>query len=716
MADAELIINIEAQTGGLDRALLKTERQVNRFSTRIGRMLTRLGSTSRRASKRGGASGGMPSFDMGKPGKGGKMSKGRGRRGGKMTLSQAQNIAGTVGNIAMTLAGFTPWGRGLMIAAKGARLAQGALAVGRARGAGSRVLGGIGTAVRVAIVRLFSGIKRIILNVAFAARAAAKTIFKAMTVIGSVIAAVAIKAARDLLKTQDAFAQLGAKLGLAGEEMADVERITKDIFRTNTGLKLSLEEVGGAAVQVKRALGGSEQELQAWTRDLLRFDQITGGAYGVERIVGAVANIGRVWGGEPTNILNRLYTSSTKVNDSQGELIDTFIEYSAAIAEAGFTFEDFLGRIERGVTVGGIMGFDKGADLLLSFIDVTDEIDQKKIDALSQLGPAKWVQSIVQAMRGQSFDLTRAEAFDLMVDRLLELDDLGLQRTIGESLFGALFKDLGVQGVAALRGLDEPMQGLKDMNRTLEEMGQILDNVLASKWARVMNTLGLNLQAAVAPFLPEILDSLNRISIALIGADLEKLITVVLPGLVRTLAAVTAVLLRFVAILSEIITTIPQGILSLAGGAYRELADFAGLLAGRRQPQLYWNPRPGTNAITGETYPPIPIEDPVARSHGLFGLFRRYERVTPGLPPKEPGGGGLFRTRETVTPGLPPKEPGGGGLFGTPRIRVSPATSGTGGFGGTGGGGNIIINSYNTDGSQIPRQIDDVLRERRGLR
>ena len=713
MADAELIINIEAQTGGLDRALLKTERQVNRFSTRIGRMLTRLGSTSRRASKRGGASGGMPSFDMGKPGKAGKMSKGRGRRGGKMTLSQAQNIAGTVGNIAMTLAGFTPWGRGLMIAAKGARLAQGALAVGRARGAGSRVLGGIGTAVRVAIVRLFSGIKRIILNVAFAARAAAKTIFKAMTVIGSVIAAVAVKATRDLLKTQEAFAQLGAKLGLAGEEMADVERITKDIFRTNTGLKLSLEEVGGAAVQVKRALGGSERELQAWTRDLLRFDQITGGAYGVERIVGAVANIGRVWGGEPTNILNRLYTSSTRVNDSQGELIDTFIEYSAAIAEAGFTFEDFLGRIERGVTVGGIMGFDKGADLLLSFIDVTDEIDQKKIDALSQLGPAKWVQSIVQAMRGQSFDLTRAEAFDLIVDRLLELDDLGLQRTIGESLFGALFKDIGVRGVAALRGLDEPTQGLKDMNRTLEEMGQILDNVLASKWARVMNTLGLNLQAAVAPYLPSIIESLNRISVALSGQEIVDLITVWIPALVRGLAFLTDVFLRLVAAILEMESI--QWFLRMVadffkGSSAGRVGNLIGAISGRG---------------LGRAIEPVPSESADA-ARGI-GLLYNSMYGSPLAPPRGASGG----AGERWTPSRdwnPPMTRNSQGQMAPELdncvvihhpVRRDVEMEQNWRLGGNSGDypyGGVIINSYNTDGSQIPRQIDDILRERRGLR
>lgn len=177
------------------------------------------------------------------------------------------------------------------------------------------------------------------------------------------------------------------------------------------------------------------------------------------------------------------------------DFLDTIREYSPFFGSLGFSADDTLSIINRGLDAGA-RNADLVADAVKEFgILIRDPATLEAVSALdSQTG------DLVRSF--QEGKITGEDAFSGILARISEIEDPILRNTLGVATFGTKWEDLGEQAALALGKTDE---GLISSAGAAEEAGNKI-----TSFGEILPRIGDKLASALAPAGEAVLGFVNE--------------------------------------------------------------------------------------------------------------------------------------------------------------------------------------------------------------
>lgn len=255
---------------------------------------------------------------------------------------------------------------------------------------------------------------------------------------------------------------LQASLGVTRDEAERLGDVAKNVFANNWGD--SLDDVNQAVIDVEqqfKGLGGISDEMAA---------QLTSGAFALRD----------TFGGETTDYISAARTlmeqfgiSSQQALDfvtsgmqgglnSSGDFLDSIGEYSTQFANAGADAGQFFSVMETGLG-SGVLGTDKAADLFKEFtLRITDG-SSTTADALKGIG----LSADELGQQIASGQLSKADVFDTIIDKLRRMDDSVARDQIATALLGTQYEDMGLGAALAISTTNTALDDLGGATDTL---------------------------------------------------------------------------------------------------------------------------------------------------------------------------------------------------------------------------------------------------------
>lgn len=380
----------------------------------------------------------------------------------------------------------------------------------------------------------------------------------AMTAVGAGILGVAGSAVSSASEFDSASKKMAVSLGQPLEKAQEFDEVIKEVYGNNFGE--TIEDVGEAATKVAQSLGtigitGTDEISKATQsaialRDTFEVD--------VAESMDAVKTLVENFGISSTEAFDFVTAGFQKGLNGSGDFVDSIREYSVQFKEGGATADQFFSVLETGLQ-GGVLGTDKAADMFKEFRVRILDGSKATTDALAQLG-INHEEFLGKLSSGQ---MTIAEAFGLVQEKLRGTNDQSVLMQAGVGLLGTQFEDLGATAALAidmtktkmtdLAGSTEGLNGqYKTTAATWSELGrniQILFADVGTTAVPMLNDLLLKIVEVVKGLRewvkehPQLSQAIFLIVTA-IGALFAVLgpILMVLPGLAVAFAGITSVL------------------------------------------------------------------------------------------------------------------------------------------------------------------------------
>lgn len=273
---------------------------------------------------------------------------------------------------------------------------------------------------------------------------------------------------------------LQASLGLTRDQAEELGGIAQAVFADNWGNSLS--EVSETLGTVKQRLGNLyEDELADATTDAIALRD----TFGVEmpESVDAAKTLMDNFGLTSEQAFDFIAKGFQSGLDRSGDFLDTIGEYSTQFSNGGADAGQFFSLLQSGMQ-GGVLGTDKAADAFKEFRVRIQDGSSLTSDSLKAIG----IDANTLAQQMASGQVTAADAFQLVVDKLGTVDDANLRMQAGVGLLGTQFEDLGTAGALALSLTGT---SLTDMAGATDTLNAKYNN-LGAVWE------GVNRQALVA--------------------------------------------------------------------------------------------------------------------------------------------------------------------------------------------------------------------------
>lgn len=276
------------------------------------------------------------------------------------------------------------------------------------------------------------------------------------------IGAAAAGVAKTGIETADeqtaARGQMAAYTGKTGEELAELEEVSKDVFRQGYGEDLMDASQGVATLHAYTKTTG--EELQGATQIAFRMRDVFG--HDIPESARTAQQMMSVFGISVKDAYALMAAGAQNGADKNGNLLDTINEYALYYEKAGKSAEEFMGSLTAG-SENGIYDVDKIGDAMKEFtIRMADGSETTK-EGLKTLGveamdlPGKFAQG------GE----TASAAFDLIIDKLLAVEDPLTRNQTGIALFGTQWEDTGG---AILEIFDQIDSGATDARAALDAL------------------------------------------------------------------------------------------------------------------------------------------------------------------------------------------------------------------------------------------------------
>jgi phage-related minor tail protein len=301
------------------------------------------------------------------------------------------------------------------------------------------------------------------------------------------------------LEAQGIMNNIQARTGATGAELEALGDIAKDVFLSGFGD--NAKDAADSVIQVTQVLNQTgdaavDSAKKALTmRDVFEID--------IPESLRAVRSANKQFGDETADTFDMMTTLIQRVGDPFQDLADTINEYSADMAQAGFTQAEFFGILERGVSLGA-RNFDILADLVREFtIRIIDGSDKTR-NALNALFAetgrggeeyfaleteiSRTTDAIEENERALKESEGAYEAQRLVVGELeaqlsearRELDSLSRPNLRGMEEFDDALFSLDQQAKRlqlALLGLEEDTPAFENTRAQLEEINKEMDRV-----------------------------------------------------------------------------------------------------------------------------------------------------------------------------------------------------------------------------------------------
>lgn len=281
---------------------------------------------------------------------------------------------------------------------------------------------------------------------------------------GAAIGGIAVGTAVMVGKTVKYLAKLGdeynsamndiaASTGLAGEELAGMGDVIKDVYASNFGE--SMEDVAGGIAEIHKMTGLVEEELAATTKGAYALSDTFG--YDVAESARAAKAMMTNFGVSGEEAMGLIAAGAQNGLDYSGELIDSINEYSVQFAKLGFSADDMFNIFQEGAD-SGAWNLDKVGDAVKEFSIRSIDGSKGTTEAFEALGLDAKKMMKTFAAGGEDASI----AFQGVLTSLMDMDDQVKRDEIGVKLFGTQWEDLGTEAMSALSDITTEAYNTED--------------------------------------------------------------------------------------------------------------------------------------------------------------------------------------------------------------------------------------------------------------
>lgn len=249
--------------------------------------------------------------------------------------------------------------------------------------------------------------------------------------------------------------------GVTKAEMEGLNSVMASVYADNFGEDMN--DVAEAVANVKKNLGGTDQEIQEATEAAFGFRDTFG--YEIPESTRAASAIMKNFGGTAKEAYDLMAKGAQNGLDFSGELIDNINEYSVQFAKAGLSAEDMFNIMAA--------GYEEGAWNLDKIGDAVKELNIRLVDGsdttvagLEAIGLNADEVAKKMSNGGETAKQTYAE----VITKLAEMDDKQAQNIAGVNLFGTMWEDLGPEVIAQLAAMEGEYSNVKG---TMDEINQV---------------------------------------------------------------------------------------------------------------------------------------------------------------------------------------------------------------------------------------------------
>lgn len=295
---------------------------------------------------------------------------------------------------------------------------------------------------------------------------------------------------------QQASNNIQASTGATKEEMEGLKDVMTKVYANNFGEDMN--DVADAVANVKKYLGGTDQEIQKATESAFAFRDTFG--YEIPESTRAASMVMKYFGGDVENAYDLMAKGAQKGLDFSGEMLDTIIEYAPQFSKAGLSAEQMFNIMAAGYEEGA-WNLDKVGDAVKELnVRLVDGSDTTK-EGLKAIGMN--ADEVAKKMSEGGEEATKT--YKKIIQGLAEMDDKQAMNIAGVNLFGTMWEDLGPDVVAQLA----TMEGAYD------DVKGIMDEINEAKYDDAKSALeALKRKAEVSLLLPISEDIMPAISSA----------------------------------------------------------------------------------------------------------------------------------------------------------------------------------------------------------
>lgn len=269
---------------------------------------------------------------------------------------------------------------------------------------------------------------------------------------------------------QTATSDIQAQLGTTAEEAERLGDVALDVFGSN--FAGSVGEAGQAVALVRQQLGDlADDELQRVTKNAFRLSD----TFGVDtpESISAAKTLMEDFGLTSDQAFDFIASGFQRGLDRSGDFLDTIGEYSTQFANGGADAGQFFSLMESGLQ-GGMLGTDKAADAFKEFRVRIQDGSDTTIESLEAIGISH--EELSKGMADGS--ISAVDAFQLVTEKLNEVDDENVRMRAGVGLLGTQFEDLGTDAALALSTVGTSMGDLEGAASSLDAKYNNLGSVI----------------------------------------------------------------------------------------------------------------------------------------------------------------------------------------------------------------------------------------------
>ena len=267
-------------------------------------------------------------------------------------------------------------------------------------------------------------------------------------------------ASEDLTKSMN---QIQASTGLTGKELEQFSESAKTLYTSGGGE--SLDDVARSMSTVKQITGVATGEVEKMTNSALKLRDTFG--FEVNESVRSVNMIMRQFGVDSNTAFGMLAQGAQLGLDQNGNLLDSFNEYSVHFKKIGFGAEGMM-TLFSNVSKQGVFDIDKIGDAVKEFSIRAIDGSKTTAEGFAAIGMDAGRMSQEFSKGGDAANT----AFMQVIGGLKDMKDPVTQDAAGVALFGTMWEDVGKNAIFAMA----------DTTKALGEAGAAMDKINEVKY------------------------------------------------------------------------------------------------------------------------------------------------------------------------------------------------------------------------------------------
>jgi phage-related minor tail protein len=303
-----------------------------------------------------------------------------------------------------------------------------------------------------------------------------------------------------------------ASTGMAEAEMSGLKDTMLSIYNNNFGE--NFQDIGKSLSTVKQITHASGIELEKLTTNALMLRDIF--EFEVNESTRAASTMMKQFGISGDQAFTLIAQAAQNGADKNGDLLDTFNEYSVQFKSLGFNADQFTNALIDGAK-NGAWSIDKVGDAIKEFNIRSKDGSKASAEGFASLGLDAEAMTAEFAKGGSSAQA----AFQTVISSLESITDPIAQNAAGVALFGTQFEDLEAQAIISLGHVSNTANSAAD---TLQQ----INAVKYKDFGSAVTGIGRQLETGIlVPLGEKLLPSLNGFG-SWITANMPAILTVVM--------------------------------------------------------------------------------------------------------------------------------------------------------------------------------------------